>query len=104
MNETQIWWVTPSSLGLISTEVTQVSLVRPEGVISVIHSITFFAGVAGTVYGTPFRMTSGFAIHPFSAHWMGGGASFGSPCGAPASAHLPMVSISPCLSEGSLEK
>ena len=44
-----MWWVTASSLGLISTEVTQVSFVNPEGVMSVIHSITFRAGAAGTV-------------------------------------------------------
>src|SRR5690242_7138450 len=96
-----MWWVTPSSLGLISTEVTQVSFVNPVGVVSVFHSITFLAGVAGTVYGTPFNTTSGLAIQPFAAHWIGAGASLGSPSGAPLSAHFAMVSDSLLLNDGS---
>ena len=35
---------------------------------------------------------------------MGGGASFASPCGAPLSAHLAIVSMSLCFKEGSFEK
>src|SRR5215470_2349851 len=100
----QMWWVTPSSLCLISTDVSQVSFVNPVGVVSVIHSITFLAGAAGTVYGTPFKTRSGFVVHPFSGHWRGGGASLGSPCGAPMSAHLTIVSISLCVNEGSFVK
>src|SRR5262249_15547493 len=93
-----------SSLGLISTEVTHVSFVNPVGVVRVIHSITLFFGCAGTVYGTPFKTRSGCAVHPFAGHWIAGGASFSSPAGAPLSAHLEMMPISLCCSEGSFEK
>src|SRR3989454_12408693 len=103
-NETQMWCVTLNSLGLISTEVTQVSLVKPVGVTSVIHSITFLLGVACTVYGIPLMTMSGFVVHPFSGPWIAGGASLGLPCGAPLSTHRTMVSMSSCLSERSFEK
>ena len=96
--------MTASSLGLISTEVIHVSLVKPVGVTSVIHSITFLLGAGETVYGIPFNTRSGFVVHPFSGHWSGGGASLGSPLGAPLSTHSAMVSISSCFRERSFEK
>src|SRR5215813_4005607 len=99
-----MWCVTLNSLGLISTEVIHVSLVKPVGVVSVIHSITFLSGVGGTVYGTPFNTTSGFVVHPFSGHWIGRGASLGSPCRAPLSTHCTIVSISSCFNDRSFEK
>src|SRR5215471_12654244 len=100
----QMWCVTDNALGLISTEVTQVSLVKPVGVTSVIHSMTFLGGDAGTLYGIPFTTMSGFVVHPFSGHSTAGGASLASPCGAPLSTHWTMVSISSCFSDGSFEK
>src|SRR5215813_3019810 len=99
-----MWCVTLNSLGLISTEVIHVSLVKPVGVVSVIHSITFLSGVGGTVYGTPFNIRSGFVVHPFSGHLTGGSASLGSPCRAPVSTHCTIVSMSAWFSERSLEK
>jgi hypothetical protein len=47
-------------------------------------------------------MTSGLICQPSAGHWTGGGASFGSPSGAPASAHFAIVSTSICESERSL--
>src|SRR5215813_3173688 len=99
-----MWCVTLNSLGLISTEVIHVSLVKPVGVTSVIHSITFLSVVGGTVYGTPLNTRSGFVVHPFSGHLIGRGASFGSPGRAPLSAQRTMVSISSCFSDRSFEK
>src|SRR5262245_6609479 len=98
-----MWCVTDSSLGLISTEVTHVSLAKPVGVVSDIHSMTSLLVFAGTVYGTPGKMMSGLAVHPFSGHCRGGGTSFSSPAGAPESAHSAIVSMSFCLREGSFE-
>ena len=62
------------------------------------------SGVGGTVYGTPFNTRSGFVVHPFSGHSTAGGASLGSPLGAPLSTHCAMVSISSCFSDRSFEK
>src|SRR5947199_9643404 len=84
-------------------EVIHVSLVKPVGVTSVIHSITFLLGAAETVYGIPFNTRSGFVVHAFSAHWSGRGPSSGSPLGAPLSTHSAMVSISSCSSDRPLE-
>ncbi len=79
---------------------TQVSLVKPDGMITVIHSTTSFFGLAGTSVVGPSRMMSGLMAHP-SGHSTAAGASLRSPSGAPASAHFAMVSISFCLSERS---
>src|SRR5215472_17288405 len=100
----QMWCVTDNALGLISTDVTQVSLVKPVGVTNVIHSMTFLGVEAGTVYGIPFRTTSGFVVHPLLGHSIAGGGSLGSPCGAPLSTHCTMVLMSSCFSDGSFEK
>ena len=79
----------PSSLGLISMEVIQVSLVNPVGVTSVIHSITFFAGSAGHGRTAPFRPRFRLGSSSRSpATATGGGASLASPSGAPLSAHF----------------
>src|SRR4029453_9267092 len=99
-----MWCVTLNSLGLISTEVIHMSLVKPVGVTSGFHSITFLLGVGGTVYGSPFNIRSGFVVHPFSGHLTGGGASLGSPCRAPLSTHCTIVSISACFQEGLSQK
>src|SRR5437867_6588295 len=94
--------VTDRSLGLISSEVIRVSLVKPLGMVMFDHSMTFFGGRAGTRNSGPVTTTSGLICHPSAGHSTGGGASFGSPCGAPASAHFTIVSMSACLSERSL--
>ena len=44
----QMWCVTASSLGFTSTDVIHVSFVKPPGMLTVVHSITFFSGRAGT--------------------------------------------------------
>ena len=51
-------------------------------------------------------MTSGVPICQVSvfAHWRGGGMSAGFPCGAPASTHFTMASISRSVSDRSLLK
>src|SRR5437899_7997263 len=81
-------------------EVTQVSSVKPVGMIAVIHSTTLFFGRAGTAVTGPSTIISGWISQP-SAHSTGGGASFGSPGGAPLSAHFAIVSISLCLRDRS---
>src|SRR5215510_6381051 len=99
-----MWCVTLNSLGLISTEVIYMSLVKLVGVTSVIHSITFLSGVGGTVYGTFFNIRFGFVVYPFSGHLTGGGSSLGSPCRVPLSTYCTIVSMSVCFSERSFEK
>src|SRR4030095_1940314 len=95
---------TVRSLGLISNEVIHVSFVNPLGMIAVAHSMTFFGGRAGTRNSGALTTTSGVSCQPSAAHSIGGGAAFGSPCGAPPSTHLVIVSMSVCLSDRSLAK
>src|SRR5688572_18801502 len=59
------------------------------------------AGI-GKAFGISTTM-SGLRFQPFS-NVSGAGASLGFPAGAPASAHLPSMSISRALSRRSLEK
>ena len=49
---------------LICTEVTHVSLVKPVGLITVIHSTTLFLGFAGTSVTGPSTMMSGLIAQP----------------------------------------
>src|SRR4029450_6586443 len=67
---------------------------------TVIHSTTLFLVLAGTSVVGPSTTTSGSINQP-SDHLTGGGASRGSPSGAPSSAHLAMASISLCFRERS---
>src|SRR5262245_23197015 len=96
-----MWCVTDSSLGLISSDVTHVSLVKPLGTVTVTHSITFFGGRAGTLKSGSRTIRSGEVCQPSAAHAFGLGASVGFPCGAPASTHLEMVSICVCVKDRS---
>ena len=98
----QMWCVTASSLGFTSTDVIHVSFVKPLGMLTVVHSMTFFSGRAGTRNSGPRTIRSGLICQPSGAHSIAGGASFASPCGAPASTHFVMVSICACDSERSL--
>jgi hypothetical protein len=88
---------------LISTDVTHVSLVNPVGTMIVVHSITLDGGRAGTLNDGPRTTTSGWIDQPSFGHTTGGGASLGSPSGAPASTHVAIVSISAWLSDRSVE-
>src|ERR1044071_7201773 len=97
-----MWCVTAGNSGRICTELTQVSLVKPVGITTVIHSITFFFVRAGTSVVGPSTTTSGWIDHP-SGHRTGAGASAALPSGAPASTQRLIVSISRRLSERSLE-
>jgi hypothetical protein len=94
--------VTASSLGLISTDVTHVSFVKPLGIVITTHSMTFFSGLAATRNSGPRTTRSGLICQPSGAHSSGAGASRTSPCGAPASTHCTMVSICVCDSVRSL--
>src|SRR5262249_37907878 len=57
---------------------------------------------AGTRNSGPLTTMSGLICQPSAGHAIGGGASAGSPCGAPASAHVAVVSISRVESDPSL--
>src|SRR6516165_835543 len=99
----QMWCVTSGYFGLISTDVTQVSVWKPVGTTTSSHSKTLFLVLAGTSIVEPFTMTSGSIIQPFG-HLTGSGASRWSPSGAPKSAHLAKVSISVLPSDRSFVK
>src|SRR6185503_6835927 len=101
MNEKQMWCVTASSLGLISTDVIHVSFVKPLGMFITIHSMTFLSGLAATRNSGPRTIRSGLICQPSGAHSIGAGASLASPCGAPASTHFAIVSICVCDSDRS---
>src|SRR5215469_13639981 len=100
----QMWWVTEGSLGRTCREVIQVSLVTPLGTVTYIHSMTLFLGCAGTLVSGPLTTMSGWISQPSFGQFTAGGASLGLPSGAPPSAHLAMVSISPGFSDRSLAK
>src|SRR5689334_22011746 len=85
-------------------EVIQVSLVIPLGTVIKLHSMTLLLGLAGTRVSGPLTVISGLISQPSSGHFTWGGASLALPSGAPASAHLAMVSISAALRERSFEK
>ncbi|PYR24518.1 MAG: hypothetical protein DMF92_22525 [Acidobacteria bacterium] len=92
------------SLGFSSIDVIQVSFVKPLGTTIEVHSITFWGGCAGTWNAGPLTITSGLICQPSAGHAMGAGASFGSPAGAPLSAHFTIVSMSACFSDRSFAK
>ena len=94
--------MTASSLGFTSTDVIHVSFVNPPGMFTVVHSITFFSGRAGTRNSGPRTIRSGLICQPSGAQSIGAGASLASPCGAPASTHFVIVSICVCESDRSL--
>ena len=58
------WCVTSGNSGLICTDVTHVSFVKPLGMITVIHSTTLFLTVAGTSVVGPSTMMSGLMNQP----------------------------------------
>ena len=89
-----MWCVTDRSLGLSSIDVTHVSFVNPLGTSIDAHSMTFLSTRAGTRNSGPLTMRSGLICQPSDGHSMAGGALFGSPCGAPLSAHFTIVSMS----------
>src|ERR1019366_10643312 len=98
-----MWCATSGCSGLIWMDVTQVSLVKLVGMVTDIPSTALFLGAAGTSITGPSRMMSGWMAQA-SGQWMGAGASFASPSGAPESAHFAITSISDGFSERSLVK
>src|SRR5690348_4319786 len=93
-------WCTFARLdGRISDVCTHSSRLNPVGTISYVYSTSPRAGIStGFVIVTT---SSGCGIiHP-SAHWRGGGASFGFPSGAPALTHAVSVAICSGVSEES---
>src|SRR5580704_16062727 len=78
---------------------TQRSRVKLVGTISYVYSTVPSAGI-GTGRGIR-RTRSGWAMFQPVVHWVGGGASFGSPPGDFASTHLASVAICSAVSEGS---
>ena len=80
----------------------QVSFVKPLGTTIEVHSITLSGGCAGIRNAGPLTITSGLICHPSAGHSIGAGASFGSPAGAPLSAHFTIVSMSACFRDRSL--
>ena len=101
------WWTTlrPSGNdGWISIALTHRSAVRPVSTVD-FHHLSWPS--AGTVYGSDGTIRSGSpncsaSRQAFgSGHSIGAGASAGLPCGAPASTHPTIVSISSSLSDRS---
>jgi hypothetical protein len=86
--------------GLISIARTQRGSVRPVSTVGLCHAS---CATAGTVNGVDLTMRSGGPKRSANPHtssfgnFFGGGMSFGSPSGAPASTHRAIVSI--CWSE-----
>src|SRR5262245_27831723 len=99
---TTAWWTLPRLDGRISDIRTHLSSVNPVGTISYVYSTSPRAGIA-TAFGI-CTTRSGFGMFQSSVHALGGGASRGSPAGAPLSAHVVIVSICSAVSDGSLEK
>src|SRR5438093_2787599 len=89
------------STGWNCIDVIQVSWVKWLGIATQNQSTT---PVAGTSKSGPSRIISGSTSQPPDGHCLRGGASFGSPSGAPASTHLLNVSIALCFRERSFEK
>src|SRR5581483_4492377 len=87
--------------GRTSASITHVSFVKPLGTTKYVYSMVPFAG---TLYAFGISITtSGLMFHP-SRHSIGGGMSFGSPSGAPASTHAASVLTSVSVSLRSFAK